>query len=270
MTSLRRTFSFLGLLFLLVGIGLAALVGFHLADDYRKIVDGERATGIVVAAGDDEKPTVEFRTRTGERIRVEGKISVSPSPYEVGERIGVFYDPADPAAALIDAFAERWFIALLLGGFAVVFLLVGGTMFLAGLRRVRRWRRLLGEGARIEGRVAGFEQNRYVKINGKHPWQVLVDWTDPRGDARRSRSQTMRRDPSQRYKVGDRVTVIADAADPKIFWIDLEGRAASAPVAGTAGTVAGTTTAPAPTTGFGSARTGRFGKSDGNPVVRRR
>jgi hypothetical protein len=256
----RPTFTIVGLVFLIAGIGMAIFVGAYVVGDYEKILNGERAEAVVLQASDGGKPILEFRTRQGQRVRVEGKISTSPSAYKVGERIGVFYDPADPSDALIDSFIERWFVALLFGGFGTVFIVVGGTLFAIARRSGRRLARLLREGRRFEGRVAAFEMNQFTKINGRRPWHVLVDWTDAQGQPRRERSAMLREDPAKRFKIGDTVAVLADPANPKLFWIDLDGRSKNVQTGfgGTSGNVS---------TGL---NVGGMGKSGTNPVVRRR
>lgn len=256
----RPTFTIVGLVFLIAGIGMAIFVGTYVVDGHDKILNGERAEAVVLQARDGAKPILEFRTGRGERIRIEGKISSSPSPYRVGERIGVFYDPAEPSDAVIDSFIERWFLPLLFGGFGVVFILVGGTMFTLARRSGRRQARLQREGQRFEGRVAAFEVNQFTKINGRRPWHVLVDWTDAQGRSRRERSEMLREDPAKRFKIGDTVAVLADPANPKHFWIDLDGRSKKMQTGfgGTSGNVS---------TGV---NVGGLGKSGTNPVVRRR
>lgn len=247
----RPVFTIVGLVFLIAGIGLAIFVGAYLVNDYDKALNGERAEAVVLQARDGTKPILEFRTRRGEPIRIEGKISSSPSPYDVGERVSVFYDPADPADALIDTFIERWFLPLLFGGFGTVFLLVGGTMVTLARRSSRKLARLQRDGRRFDGRIVAFEQNRFTKINGRRPWQVLVTWTDAQGVTHSIHSEMMREDPSQRFKIGDRATVIADPTISKLAWVDLFGQA---------NTIGESV----------SASSGNFGKSTNNPVVRRR
>jgi len=256
----RPTFTIVGIVFLIAGIGLAIFIGAYLVNDYDKVLNGERAEAVVLQARDGAKPILEFRTGRGERIRIEGKISSSPSPYEVGERIGVFYDPAEPTEALIDTFIERWFMPLLFGGFGLVFIAVGSTLFNLARRSGRRLARLLRDGRRVEGRVAAFEVNQFTKINGRRPWHVLVDWTDAQGRSRRERSEMLREDPAKRFKIGDTVAVLVDPANPKLFWIDLDGRSKNVQTGfgGTSGNVS---------TGL---NVGGMGKSGTNPVVRRR
>ncbi len=233
----RKVSSLMGFVLLAFGLVLWAVAALALADSERLAKDGAVAQGIVIAADDNQKPVVEFRTGDGRQVRIVGNISASPSPYRVGERIGIFYDPANPTDALIDSFIERWFLPLMFGGFATVLSLVGGLMAFGAMRRGARQRRLLREGRRIDGRIAAFQQVRSGKAGGPQPWVVLVDWTDPQGQARRTPSETLYVDPAGRFKIGDRVTVIADPARPQTGWVDLFGAAGpAAPVA--AGTAA--------------------------------
>lgn len=256
----RLTFTIVGIVFLLAGIGMAIFVGAYVVDGYDKVLNGERAEAVVLQARDGAKPILEFRTGRGERIRIEGKISSSPSPYEVGERVSVFYDPDEPAEALIDTFIERWFMALLFGGFSLVFIAVGGTLFSIARRSSRRLARLMREGLRVEGRVAAFEVNQFTKINGRRPWHVVVEWTDAKGQPRRERSEMLREDPAKRFKLGDTVVVLTDPANAKSFWIDLEGRSKASSTS-FGGTSANITT---------SKRSGVFGKIGNDSIVRRR
>jgi hypothetical protein len=251
---MRGFFTLFAIVFLLVGVGLLIAVGFVTANGLEKASSGSRVEGIVVEANDNQKPIVEFRTRDGQRLRVEGSISASPTPYRVGERIGVFYDPANPSDALIDSFIERWFLTLLLGGFATVFTAIGLGFTVAALRRRSRRIRLIKTGQRFDGHIVGFEQNRFTKINGRRPWQVLVTWTDAQGMAHSTHSEMQREDPAQRFKTGERVTVIADAGNPNDSWVDLFSEAAGfGRPATTASDLAGS----------------KMGKTSTPPVIRR-
>ena len=131
---MRGIFTLFGTVFLLVGLAMLVVVAIVTVNSLNK-AGGIRVEGVVIEARDNQKPVVEFRTREGQRVRVEGSISASPTPYRVGERIGVFYDPADPSAAMIDSFLERWFTSVLFGGFAAVFSLIGAGFTIAALRR---------------------------------------------------------------------------------------------------------------------------------------
>ena len=123
--------------FLLVGIGLLIGVGVKVSEDLELIERAQYVSGVVVAAPDNGVPVVELRDDAGRPVRVAGEISTSPSPYEVGESIGVYFDPAT-GESLIDSFVERWFVILLLGGFGLVATAIGAGSALAVLRTRRR------------------------------------------------------------------------------------------------------------------------------------
>lgn len=126
----------LALPFLLVGIGLLIGVGVKVSQDSALIERAQYLTGVVVAAPDNGVPVVEARDDAGRAVRVEGAISTSPSPYDVGERLGVYFDPAT-GEGLIDSFVERWFVILLLGGFGLVASTIGAVFGASAIRNRR-------------------------------------------------------------------------------------------------------------------------------------
>ncbi|MGE0154670.1 MAG: DUF3592 domain-containing protein [Reyranellaceae bacterium] len=253
----RGVFGLFGAVFLLVGLGLWGAVAFVLGESLDKAENGRRVQGIVLEANDNQPPVVEFRTGDGQRIRLEGRISVSPTPYRVGETIGVFHDPQDPSDALIDAFAERWFLPLLFGGFAAAFSAIGLGFVLARWRAAAGRRRLLRHGLRFDGRIAGFEQARFTKLDGRRPWQALVTWTDAQGTAHSGHSEMLREDPAARFRLGDRVTVLVDRDDPGRVLVDLFGEANARAASGS-------------DAGLSAKSRPKTGKTAKPPVVRRR
>lgn len=63
--------------------------------------------------------------------------SSSPPSYEVGERVALRYDPADPAWAQIDSWTELWLLPLILGATAVIVAVVVNLLMFASIRRRR-------------------------------------------------------------------------------------------------------------------------------------
>ena len=219
----------------MVLVGIAMIVGaaamlasaaIMVSDDEALVESGASAQGVVVAAPEDGVPTIVFTTPDGRRIRIVGTVSASPSPYEVGERITVFYDPEDPYRFVIDSFVERWFLPLLFGGLGVVLGIAGIALVRSGRRLGGAARHLRRHGVPVEGRIVGFERNQSVRINGRHPWHVVVEWTSEAGNTRRERSGMLTDSPLERLRIGAPVQVFVDPARPGHFWIDLFGEAA--------------------------------------------
>ncbi len=105
--------------------------------------NGETATGTVVYLNEQSDseggcctyvPVVEFNAN-GQVYSIEGNTASYPPAYELGERVPVLYDPADPQSAQIDKWSERWLFPIIIIPSMLIAALV--TNFFM----VRSWRR---------------------------------------------------------------------------------------------------------------------------------
>jgi len=126
----------IGSLFLLVASGFAVR-------DLVRTVGAEIATGEVIALSAETsskgmvRPTVRFPTAGGP-VTITGWVASSPPAYRVGESVRVYYNRADPSAAIIDSFVERLLLTVVFGGVGFVIVAVG--VFLGWLARRRAMR----------------------------------------------------------------------------------------------------------------------------------
>lgn len=63
--------------------------------------------------------------------------SSTPPAYDIGERVLILYDTADPSRARIDSWGELWLMPVALGGAALVVAVVINTMAVVSLLRNR-------------------------------------------------------------------------------------------------------------------------------------
>jgi hypothetical protein len=126
----------LGTLLVLVACGLAVR-------DLVRTVGAETAMGEVIALNAEPgpkgdtyyRPTVRFVTDSGS-VTFTGWVASSPPAYRVGESVRVYYNRADPSAAIIDSFADRMLLPVVFGGIGIVSVAVG--MILGVLTRRKR------------------------------------------------------------------------------------------------------------------------------------
>jgi hypothetical protein len=59
------------------------------------------------------RPLIRFRTQNGRTIKFSPSISMRPSPYQVGDRISVLYEPDHPKQAQINRFIYLWFYSIM-------------------------------------------------------------------------------------------------------------------------------------------------------------
>jgi Protein of unknown function (DUF3592) len=83
------------------------------------------------------RAVVEFVAPDGATTRFTSWVSTSPPPAEVGEHVGVRYNPDNPQDAVIDQYWQIWFLPTLFGILGSPFLLLGFAMFTLARRRSR-------------------------------------------------------------------------------------------------------------------------------------
>lgn len=216
-------------LWLFPGIGAALLVGAAaiFVSGQRFEARALRAEGVVVrhvtSASDDGGstycPVVRFGDAEGRQTEFTGRLCSQPRADAVGDKVAVLYRADRPDDARIDAFMERWFAALVVGGIGGVFLLVGACIVVPMLRRRRTAAHLLTAGRPIQADVVEVVRDGSLKVNGRSPWRIHAQWQDP---ATRKlhlfESDMLWFDPTE--FTGDRVTVLIEPGNPERYWID--------------------------------------------------
>ncbi len=127
-------------LFIVIGIVLV-YAGFYFYNDIQSVrKNGIKTEGVIVryerrgnrTISERENgmfvvPIVQFQTATGQVVVVEGKVdntSVLQNLCETGEQVEIIYDPQNPEHAVINTFAELWFVPLLAWFIGVAFIIV--------------------------------------------------------------------------------------------------------------------------------------------------
>ena len=73
-------------------------------------------------------PIVEFTTEAGVTVTAESHTSTSA---QVGQRIGVIYDPKNPTNVEINSFWSRWVVVFIAGVFALILLAIGAAAMIS-------------------------------------------------------------------------------------------------------------------------------------------
>jgi hypothetical protein len=83
-------------------------------------------------------PIVRFDDRAGQEHMLYSTSGTYPPAHEVGERVAILYDPADPKHAEINSFSDLWLWPLILAGMGALDLLAGLFLFF-GVPLILRW-----------------------------------------------------------------------------------------------------------------------------------
>ena len=122
----------LGIVFSLVG-GLLALIGVFLFIRTRIFIGNAQAVkGTVIqmvysrtssssGSGGGYAPVYQFKTLDGQTIVIQDSLSSNPPQFQVGQRIDVLYESANPQKARINKWMNLYFAPVLLGGMGLIF-----------------------------------------------------------------------------------------------------------------------------------------------------
>lgn len=132
----------IGAILALGGLGSLVAGAWHAGAAATFLSATERAPGIVldlerehgVRGMPRDHPVVRFiDPASGSAIVFKARVGIWPSPFKVGEAVGVAYDPVDPRRADVDSFWTMWLPA-------AAFLLFGTMCLVTGLLTLR-WAR---------------------------------------------------------------------------------------------------------------------------------
>jgi hypothetical protein len=125
---------FVTVVMILLGLGLAAAGGWFAYANAAFLADSQRATGTVMrlVAKRSAKgmtlyhPQVTFVTpRDGRPVTFQSRTGLWPSPFAVGEKVKVAFDPADPGTAKIVTVWTLWFLPGCMIGFGLLAVILG-------------------------------------------------------------------------------------------------------------------------------------------------
>ena len=187
-----------------------------------------RATGTVISLDyqrDSEgsgtyHPVFQFQTEGGQTITHVGNTGCRPSCYEVGERVQVLYDPADPNHATTATFFGQHVGSFVFGLLAAIFGGIGFIWLYVVRRNAERDEELRRTGKRLDVKVVEVERRLNMQVNGRNPWRIVAQWQDPGTQVVHVfRSANIWFDPAEWVK--ETVPVFMDRNDPKRYVMDI-------------------------------------------------
>ena len=144
-----------------------------------------------------------------------------PESYEVGEKVDVLYNRAQPAFAKIDSFRNLWTYPL------QALSLAGFLLWVAFMRWLKAF--IPGFLARVGTEVeAEFTHvtTRISVMNKGRIWYVHVEYKDAEKDQIYFfKSEPLKFDPSWQLTLGQKLRVIYNPNNPRMHHVDIDGLA---------------------------------------------
>lgn len=213
-------FGGIGVVMLLVATGFTISTALFLSQS-------AQADGVVIEAappGSTYKSTatIEFTTADGRQVQFNSGVRASPPEFRQGQRVRVYYDPANPAgSARVNSLLSMWFLTGLFGILGLVFGGVGlgfAIPWVSGARK-KKWLSLNGQ--RVTAYITGVVLNRSVRNMGKSPYIIMAQWHDPNNVPYAFKSESIWKLPPA-TNPGDAIEVLIDPQNPRRYWVDVE------------------------------------------------
>jgi Protein of unknown function (DUF3592) len=130
--------SFIGPIFLIVGVGLLLGFFFAFSRTRRFLASAQEARaeviGVKQSIGNSRDrvyyPVLRYRTQQGDTKEVVSSVGSNPPRYKEGDSLVVLYDPAQPGDVRIHSFFNVWVGPLVLGLLGVIMTGVGAGLTL--------------------------------------------------------------------------------------------------------------------------------------------
>jgi hypothetical protein len=165
----------------------------------------------------------------GQTVELTSSVGTSPPLHHVDDRVTVFYWPGRPEVAVIDGFAERYLRPMILAGFGLFFLAIGGGFLWGPGWFVRRRQHIIAEGVPVRAKVIAIQRDESVKMDHQSPWVIVAEFKDEvTGQNVPCTSHYLWANPACEYPVGSEVTVyhLQDQPDKYAFQLDKTGERA--------------------------------------------
>lgn len=166
-------------------------------------------------------PVVTYYDEAGVKHRYISSVSSHPAGYEIGERVGIYYDPKNPDDAAIAGWRE-YFGAIIVGGLGLIFSLIGLGYYI--VRKVSHSRRnhLKQSGLLVLADFDSVDINKSIHVNNRHPFFIRCNWKDPlTGEGHRFKSGFIWSDPTPLIDLNKKIDVYVDRNNPRKYYVDI-------------------------------------------------
>lgn len=166
-------------------------------------------------------PVVQFKTQGGSIVEFTSSSGSNPPSYSKGEVVEVLYQESSPEQAKINGFFSLRGASTILGGIGSVFFLVGFSIILLGSLKGKKIEYLRKNGIPIKAKFQSVERNGSLKVNGKNPYQICVQWENPAtSEVHVFNSENIWFDPTDHIN-NDEITVLIEKNKPEKYHVDI-------------------------------------------------
>jgi hypothetical protein len=220
----------IGFILILCGLIMLLVSGITFFNARNFARDSVVTTGTVVdlvledSMSDDSgpfyHPVVSFITTDGETVEFKASYGSNPPRYSRGDEIKVRYDRYNPYKARLDSFFDLWGIAIIFGAIGLAMIDAGITMLVVSALSARKEKWLRESGKAITTEFLAVEVNTSVRVNNRHPYQIVSQWLDSEANkVYVFKSKNIWFNPEE-FIQSSEIRVLIDPNNPKKYFMD--------------------------------------------------
>lgn len=211
---------------LLIVVGAALIVaGIYLWRENDKFMQTARPANATITnittRTDSDGDTIHdvFVSFTVNGKRYNGKLNYYVTGMRSGQTVQIYYNPSNPANFRSH---NSHFSGIIVIGMGVIFACAGIMPLSLRRRRNNRNRYLLDNGHRIEAKITDVYLNTRLSVNGRHPYRIVCQGRDRRGEMREFESQNFWYNPEHILQIRkiDALPVYLDEKKPRKYYVD--------------------------------------------------
>jgi hypothetical protein len=140
----RIGYVLMGLFFMLISFILIGWGIYSYKDKTENFATYKKTEGTVIRlrevpetenTGITYAPVIKYKDASGKEYTYESKHSSDPPDFNVGEKVQLIYDPADPEEVYVDSFREKWVLTIVLFLCGLIVFPISIWMIFTGFRR---------------------------------------------------------------------------------------------------------------------------------------
>lgn len=120
---------------------------------------------------------------------------------------------------ITSSFVDLWLLPMLFGIIGGVFFAVGFGMIMWGIKKSAAVKKLQESGRRIETEIKGVELNTHYRVNGRHPYRIISQFTEG-NNIYIFKSDNIWFDPTNYIKTKT-ISVLVDPNNMKKYYTDI-------------------------------------------------
>ena len=210
-------FGVIGLVMLIIGV-IIAINRLNFINNAEKVYG--TVTDIRYGSPDDDSDSGFTEvTYTYEGEEYVSRVSARSSTISEGDRIDIYVDRENPRKIEVAFFG---LIAVyIVGGIGAVFFMIGVAFLLVMGLMGKKKKVLMRDGRKVYAKVTGGSINYCYTVNGRHPFKLECQYTDPyTGAVYLYSSSNTWLDPN--IYIGGQVAVYVDKEDFSKYYVDLD------------------------------------------------